>query len=352
MKKKNSGIAYVNIFGRDIRAHAYKYFTLMQSMYGGEIISSEQEAASSSLRFQMLNSSADLFFVSGYLHPEWKNAYEKGLPYVVCEADVRSMVLDAMGPDRVSPDEWHIKRAKEDEKMMLENAEAVIFTSEDHLEYCQSKYNLPPSIVIHLRPLLKDILFRPNPFKKMSGKNIVMCGGVSVKGGTLKYKQYYEMFQRMGELGWKVHIITPRRTYTQYYDSLPHCSMHEPIPANEVFKYMSRFPVGFVGYSTGGNDYSITCRPNKIWDYLGAGIPTIALSNVTTPPEFCQWGMKIDSVEEINDFLSKSYNITREMQILQTIDQDRDRLHEFLKPVLEKHLKDSPVTIASMKESS
>jgi len=323
-------IVYTNIFGPRIRAHAYKYFSLLKDIYGGKIISGRRELDYGGIEEGMKRSSADLFVISGQNHPQWKVANKLGIPYVLCQQDVWTLVLNSFG--RTS--KAQIRKAEKEEKEMIEDAEGIIFTSEDHKAYCESRYDLPSSIVVHLKPFKKDITFAPR--KKLPGRNLVLSGCVMKKGTSFSYKAYHEIFKNFIDRGWKVHILTPSpRSIIEYIQI--GCETHSSLPQHKIYEYLSQFDAGFVGYGNGGEEYIKTCRPNKLWEYLGAGIPTVALWNVSVPEDFHKWGIQINTFDEINnlDKHIQRINFTDQLRFEQTIDEDKERLKRFFDCVLE-----------------
>ena len=72
--------------------------------------------------------------------------------------------------------------------------------------------------------------------------------------------------------------------------------------------------------------------PNKLWEYLGAGIPTIGyLGGEGTKIYDGEWGVVLKSLADINDV--ELPVITREMQEEQAIEQDTPMVKEFIDKV-------------------
>lgn len=309
-------ISYINVFGPNIRGHAYKYGTILKRLLGGEFISPSVEGDCGSIQRDMRAFSEDgknktLFVIPGQNFPFWETALELKCPYVVMEHDVWSLVT---GQTSLT------------ERAMLENAEGIIFTSEDHLAYCKNRYDLPPSMVLYLRPLASDLVFTPR--KKEPSNSIILCGGVvgaSEMYGLLGYKAYHGIIRKLFELGWEVHLVAPQGFSLVEYQAMG-CKIHPPLGAGEIYPFLSRFRAGFVGYAPGTNDdYVKTCRPNKLWDYLGGGIPTLVGQCVSLPPGGEEWCLPLCSPE-------KEIPLPGErIRLEQVIDQDTERIIEFFK---------------------
>jgi len=163
---------------------------------------------------------------------------------------------------------------------MVENAACIIFTSEAHREWLAERYTLPPSEVVHLRPLAHQLDFKPLP--KLAGQNIVYPGGLTPhkqRDGLYGYRAYHDTFRRLQECGWTVHV------YPAYGDPLVGdfsqmgCVMHRPVPQESLYRELSQYQAGLHGYAlTGPQAYVKTCMPNKTWEYLAAGIPTFGFN--------------------------------------------------------------------------
>ncbi|GAJ22409.1 unnamed protein product, partial [marine sediment metagenome] len=198
------------------------------------------------------------------------------IPYILIEHDINSL--------RRGLDRYTEKQGRE----KMGNASAVIFTSEEHAEYYEKmkkkyKWKIPYYEIIHTRPLKKDLDFVP--LNKLEGLNLVYAGGVVANWHKVNsiygYRCYHEIFKRFIEAGWKVHVYSAshnQRLLREYRES--GCITYNNLTYKELLKEMSKYTAGFhsynkIGVSEIAYNYTQTCRGNKIWDYLAAGIPTI-----------------------------------------------------------------------------
>ena len=292
-------------------------------------------------------------------HGDWVRHYqiplELGIPYVLVEHDVTSLRKDLIGSEIKS------------EREMLTRACGIIFTSEDHQAYLAQKYELPPNIVVHLRPSHNDLTFEPLPKKR--GKHLAYAGGIlepnAVKG-PYGYRCYGGMFKDFIKAGWKVHVYPNQETeiHREYYTAIG-CVMHPALPYKELLKELSQYTAGFQGYNKTGVDpkafaYAQTCRPNKTWDYLAAGIPTIGVNagNAASIYTTKGWGIAIE--EEHIPNLKKQIGlpvITDAMRQAETIEQDAERVEAFveslnLRPTEEEIMEPNIVHLIAMRTLS
>ena len=134
-------------------------------------------------------------------------------------------------------------------------------------------------------PLAKDLMFDPLP--KLPGKTIVYAGGLQPRrseGTIYGYRCYHDIFAALMEAGWEVHIYCAAtnnfyRTTHEYAEL--GCIMHDPVLESELPREASQYGAGFLGYAKHAEPrayaYAHSCLPNKAFQWLGAGIPTLAL---------------------------------------------------------------------------
>ena len=180
-------------------------------------------------------------------------------------------------------------------------------------------------MVLYLRPSIVDLDFLPLP--KLPGKNIVYAGGLLDNtqphdiGGRFSYRCYADIFKKFIEQGWSVHLYAARQRpniYTQIG-----CHYHPRFAeGKELYREMSKYQLGFQGFNdvNGSFDYAKTCRPNKIWNYLAAGIPTVGI-NPGNGIELYEgkWGYELKDLNKINelDFSSLDLATHRKYQVIE-----------------------------------
>jgi len=281
----------------------YKYYTLLQKEYGGIPLETDRLTAGMDeyqkeltlLGTQLESIVPDLIFLHGDWCSYYKLAIKAKIPYILFEQDVYS--LRAANDSIPAP---KYAKAKEQEQEMIESAAGVIFTSEDHVDYCLERYDVPNYEVIHLRPLKQDLAFAPLP--KLPGKHLVYAGGITPNSGTLYgYRAYVDMLNDFQEAGWTVHIYTNKIHEVHHRPYIrAGMTIHPWLPYGELLKEMSQYTAGLQAYvkdgvPEGSFNYTQACRPNKVWDYLAANIPTIGLypGNCAKIYEEGGWGLVV-----------------------------------------------------------
>jgi len=277
----------------------------------------------------------DLGICKGDFYSSYKEFLKRGIPYLLLEHDVVSL--------RFGLNEKFYKHDKE----LIENAVAVIFTSQDHADYYEGlkkkyKWHIPKYIVIPNKPLKKDIGFIPR--EKSEGLSLVYAGGLvpptskGRMGNVYYYRAYYDIFKKFIGAGWKVHIYPCKtsnpKNFRAYRDI--GCVVHEWINGGVIYQEMSQYTAGLHSYNKIGTpekafDYSQLCRANKIYDYLAAGIPTIGYQGGNGIEIYRdKWGIVIDDLEQetlkaIPERLKK-IKITKKMRYDNVLEKERDKL--------------------------
>lgn len=284
---------------KNLIASRYKYTRLFQKIFG-EQLQIIDESHFNRLRYDK----PDFAIVFGSFRHTYQLPLRFRIPYVLCDHDIVSLYRpgEAMS-----------------EPQKIRNARKIIFTSPDHRDYVVRRYHYPieQTLVLYLRPSIDDLDFKPLP--KMEGKNLVYVGGLLDgalkvnRTGRFAYRCYEEIFERFIEEGWKVHLYASRKRPQAYHNlgCIYHPRFDEGKP---LYQQISQFQLGLQGFELVGEsfNYAKTCRPNKIWNYLAGGIPTIGI-NPGHGIELYEgkWGKELKDIGEINNITWKDLDIER-----------------------------------------
>jgi len=335
MKQKKQKILYH--ISRWYEGTAYKNINIMKDNFGGIIIKDNVQE----VRQYIEEEHPDIMVIRGDTRPDYKIAIKYKIPYLLIENDINSL-------RRGITDEL-----TRQERERIENASAMILTSEEHAKYLikESKDNgweLPYFKVIHTRPLKKDIE-GIEPKKKLKGLNLVYAGGIMPGWERRKqpfgYRCYHEIFTQFIKAGWNVHIYSASYNTGKLseYQGIG-CRVYENLPYKALLQEMTRYTAGFHGYNQTGvpklaYKYTQMCVGNKIWDYLAAGIPTIGFQGGKGMRIYKdKWGIVIKDLEEntikkIPEELEK-LNITDQMREENVMDKDIGKYKKLIKTVM------------------
>lgn len=328
-KGKKLKIVYVssdqfdNLIGVD-----YKYYTLLKQHYDIDLISCLEE----NWRQKVISIKPDLLFMPGFHNIRYYEfALSLGIPYILVQYDIYS---------------W--SRKKEDmleiEKLAIQKSFGVIFASDIHRQFYEDlipKEQLPLFETIYLRPLEKDLDFQM--LSKLPGKNLVYVGNAKRRwknrGNVAGYRAYHEIFKAFLRARWNVHLY-PIKGNEHKFDAYRKmgCIVHDFVNEGAaLYKELSQYTAGLHGYNLDGvkkeyKDYCQACTPNKTWEYLAAGIPTIGINPGMSGEIYNgKWGIVLDNLKNKTFFkLHRGLpQITNDLRLEQTIDhslQKFDRL--------------------------
>lgn len=282
----------------------------------------------------------DFGIVFGDKNPDYKRLLSAGVPYILVEQDVYTVRNKAADPAQ--------------EKEMIENAACVLFTSEDHLEILAKQYKMPPHRVVHLRPLARDLDFEPLP--KLPGQNIVYAGGIvtwEARNGLFGYRAYHEVFKRLMDCGWTVHIYPAwKGSERQPEYAAIGCVPHAHVWQGDLYRELSQYQAAFHGYAEFAEQhYCHVCRPNKLWEGLGAGIPTFGYNGgPATSIYHRKWGYHTTSLKAFPSLTKKvlAMEIPEDLRRREVIDGDIDVFHELVE-IAAKAKRKTPLAVPTLR---
>jgi len=318
---------------------AYKNINFMRDNFGGFIIKDSIPEVEAYIKREH----PDMMVVRGDTRDDYRIAMRYKIPYLLIEHDINS--LRRGFADVIS----------QQERQRVENASAMILTSEEHAEYFkklakESGWRLPYFKVIHTRPLKRDIE-GIEPKKKLEGLNLVYAGGIMPGWERRKqpygYRCYHEIFKAFIKASWGVHIYSASYNTGKLseYKGIG-CRVYENLPYKALLQEMTRYTAGFHGYNQTGvpkmaYQYTQMCVGNKIWDYLAAGIPTIGFQGGKGMKIYKdKWGIVIkdleeDTIKNIPEKLEK-LKITEQMREENVMDKDIGKYKKLIKAVMKE----------------
>lgn len=307
----------INSTDKILMASRYKYITLLKKIYGENIGVFDERKFSRASLFR-----PDYFIVFGSFRTTYRYPLMRKQKYILCDHDITSLYR----PGEVF-----------DERRKILGASKIIFTSPDHQTHICKKYNYPieKTLVLYLRPSEDDIKFDPLP--KLEGKNLVYIGGLldddfkRDKEGRFSYRCYADIFREIMDEGWKVHLYASRKSPDIYrrIGCIYHPRKQEGM---ELYRDISQFTAGLQGFAHHNQafEYAKTCRPNKIWNYLAAGIPTIGI-NPGNGIELYEgkWGFELKDIKNINSLKFETLDLER-FRRSELIESQADELKQFI----------------------
>ncbi len=314
---------------------AYKNINFMKDNFGGVIIKDDTQE----VKRYIEEEHPDFMVVRGDNRTDYKIAMRYKIPYLLIENDISSM--------RIGPKEGY-----DTEREMIENASAMILTSEGHADYLIKKrdegWNVPYFKIIHTRPLAKDLEGSESK-QKLPGLNLVYAGGI-MPGWTRNkrpfgYRCYHEIFTQFIKAGWNVHIYSASYNTGKLseYKGIG-CVVHETMEYKKLLQEMTRYTAGFHGYNKDhvpalAYQYTQECIGNKVWDYLAAWIPTIGFQGGRGMKIYNnKWGIILRNIDEktikgIPDRLGR-LKITEKMREQNVMDKDLNKYKKIVNKIM------------------
>lgn len=185
--------------------------------------------------------------------------------------------------------------ADEEERFIFENASAIIHSSPGAMKYANSMFKIKcPQLALPNYVLMSEMLDPPDgpdhPSYSALGMgevrgHIVYEGGfVPRSGGHRDYADIFLMFSRAGYLI-DVYPSPTSTSTTQMMVINPLFKIHPPQAYNMMLEVLSRYDLGFIGFPRHANnrrqDFLDSVLPNKLFEYLAAGIPLLAFNSKT-----------------------------------------------------------------------
>lgn len=231
----------------------------------------------------------------------------------------------------------------------IDNAEKImhqsplvlsVFTSEKHQAYVHNLTGIGESYILYNLPVMA---WQPElPQQEAIENTLVYFGSVKMPGNRpFSYRCYLPQFLALASHGIKVHIyatggVHPRLVEV-YGRAHPNIVLHPRVPHSSLYAEMSKYRVGFAGYNDINDDlkatsqYARTCVPNKAFDYMFAGIPTLAYNLGESEKFVSQWGVCVDGMYDLMDGFRRATEMTIDYEKFR-----KEYCSETSKPLLRK----------------
>lgn len=184
-----------------------------------------------------------------------------------------------------------------------------VFTSPQHQKYICQKYGIPEldTAILYNLPVME---WQPELCKveKVDPRGVVYFGHVST---SLGYRFYRDIWKVLLDAHFNVYVYlteeSVRKDFFDFYKGpgFENLFLRKRVAHTNIYQEIAKYGVGFVGYAkphgdeTVASQYATKCVPNKAFDYMFAGIPTISYNLGESEKFVSQWGRCTDNVEEL-----------------------------------------------------
>lgn len=247
------------------------------------------------------HSDADVFHCHN--EPSWFVIAVKselgGKPVIL---DVHDSMLIRYAPEDDNDDHVRVSVSERDNMQL---ADGLVFVSRTMADVCRNEFSLDQPYTV-LPSYVPKVLYRMDPYKWLGG--IVYEGRTDITEKSkdegmecFTYADYREVARQLSEKGIPFYIFSPNRDTAemqqQYQD---HALIMDSKPLHELLRAMGSHNWGLLG-NLGSHEVWQHAMPNKLFEYMAAGIPVIAL-NAKAAGEFVEehgFGISVSSVDEI-----------------------------------------------------
>ena len=170
----------------------------------------------------------------------------------------------------------------------------VIYTTEGIRKQAIKKFNIPEDKVFVLENLISEELKPTSYLKKLSEYDgeihCVYEGGV-VPGDKEGHRYFEEIWAKIAQCGVHVHFYTTCDVnYCKYLETLhPYIHYEGNMSSMQLANEMTKYDVGLcvLNITQNNRQYAEFSSPNKIQEYINAGIP-VAVGDITSHKDYVE----------------------------------------------------------------
>lgn len=251
------------------------------------------------VRYSLKHLSREVDFLHVHNEPSWYVSVWKELTDKPVILDVHDSYLARTRPeDSFREDGKPVFRISVEERNNFMLADALVFPSEPFADLICKEFGLK-------QPRLILPSYVPEMFTVYGPKH--WFGGAVYEGKTsikkdppqFQYCNYTEMATQFRQAEIELHVFGGRwdDAYKQEYED---AVVHKPCLFKDLLPYLARHEWGIVGNVAPSPEWEVAF-PNKVFEYIAAGIPVVAMNApaVSTFLEETGFGITVGSVEEL-----------------------------------------------------
>jgi len=166
------------------------------------------------------------------------------------------------------------------EKQAIEGSAAVVAVSDDLLGEIQRRH-IPPARTLAFPnyALRRDLpTSLQDPERRRNGRpTLVYQGTLATNGGHYDLRDLFKAIVAQ-DVRLDVYPARPAGQYRELGDARPSLRMHETLDPSSLMRRLPRYDFGWAGFNDALNAAHLnTALPNKVFEYLGCGLPVVTL---------------------------------------------------------------------------
>ena len=163
------------------------------------------------------------------------------------------------------------------ERRAVQECAALITISPELVAELAARYRLPRRVLAYANyALARDLpASLPGPHPLAGPPRLVYQGTLSTNGGHYDLR---DLFAAIAAQGLSLDVY-PAREVPEYRE-IPGIRVHETLPLAALLHELTAYDFGWAGFNSGLNGAHLdTALPNKLYEYLGCGLPVITLGH-------------------------------------------------------------------------
>ncbi len=194
------------------------------------------------------------------------------------------------------------------ERQAVEASAALVTVSEEMLEEVRARYQAPARSVVFANYAAERDLpaVLPSPRGPPTGPwRVVYQGTLSTNGGHYDLRDQFTGLVASGS-SLDVYPSRPSPEYVAMAEATPGMTCHEPLEPSKLLQELAAYDFGWAGFNATLNQAHLdTVLPNKLFEYLGCGLPVLTLPHKALQRfvEDHGVGLVLDSADELAERL-------------------------------------------------
>ncbi|MBA2616324.1 MAG: glycosyltransferase [Actinobacteria bacterium] len=168
------------------------------------------------------------------------------------------------------------------ERRAIEESAAVVTVSDELFAELRGRYRLPEhTLVFPNYALRRDVPPLPAFTEDRGGRppKLVYQGTLSTNGGHYDLREIFRAVVAEG-VSLDVYPSRPAPEYRELAERVPGLTVHDTVDPSTLLRLLPRYDYGWAGFNEAANKPHIdTALPNKLFEYLAAGLPVLTLNH-------------------------------------------------------------------------